>query len=56
MSGIGVVPPAKSKLPVEERQSPERDGGNRSPPRRPRKPRSDTELVPVEPHKLDLEA
>ncbi len=56
MSGIGAVPTAKSQLPVEEHQLPERDGGKRSPPRHPGKPQADSELVDVEPHQLDVEA
>ena len=56
MSGIGTVAPADKRKPVEERQSPERDGGKGSPPRRPREPRSDADLVEVEPHTLDVEA
>jgi hypothetical protein len=55
MSGIGAVTPAKSKLPVEGHQPPERDGGKR-PPRKPRKPKSDDDMVEVEPHTLDVEA
>jgi hypothetical protein len=55
MSGIGAVAPADKRKPIEERQPPERDGGRGSPPRRPRKPRSD-DLVEVEPRKLDIEA
>jgi hypothetical protein len=55
MSGIAAVTPAKPKLPVEAHQSTERDGGKR-PPRQPRKPKSDDQLVEVEPHKLDVEA
>jgi hypothetical protein len=54
MSGIGAVTPAKTKLPVEG-HPPERDGGKR-PPRRPRKPKSDEDLVEVPPHKLDVDA
>jgi hypothetical protein len=56
MSGIGAVAPADRHLPVEGREPPERDGGKGSLPRRPRKPRSDADLVEVEPHKLDVEA
>ncbi len=44
MSEIAPVTPAKTKLPVEAHQSTERDGGKR-PPRQPRKPKSDDELV-----------
>jgi hypothetical protein len=55
MSGIGAVSPAKTKLPVEAHQPPERDGRKR-PPGKPRKPKSDDDLVEVEPHKLDVEA
>jgi hypothetical protein len=55
MSGIGAVAPADKPLPVEAREPPQRDGGKGSP-RRPRKPRSDADLVEAEPHKLDLEA
>jgi hypothetical protein len=54
MSGIGAVTPA-NKQPSVEGQQPERDGRKR-PPRNPRKPRSDDDLVEVEPRKLDLEA
>lgn len=56
MSGIGSVVPAEKQGPVERRPPPERDGGKRPPPRRPGKPRSDADLVEVEPHKLDVEA
>jgi hypothetical protein len=55
MSGIGSVVPADKQDPVERRPPPERDGGKGSP-RRPRKPRSDADLVEVEPHELDVEA
>jgi hypothetical protein len=56
MSGIGAVAPADQRLPIEGQEAPQRDGGKGSPPRRPRKPRSDADLVEAEPHKLDLEA
>jgi hypothetical protein len=56
MSGIGAVAPADKRKPAEGRQPPERDGGKGSPPRRPREPPPDVDLVEVEPHKLDLEA
>jgi hypothetical protein len=55
MSGIGAVAPTKTKLPVEGHQPPEGDG-RRRPPRKPRKPLSDDDLVEVQPHKLDVEA
>ena len=54
MSGIGAIVPADKRKPVEERQ-PERDGKG-PPPRRPREPQSDADLVEVEQHKLNLEA
>jgi hypothetical protein len=53
MSGIGAVTPPKTQLPVEGHQPPERDGGRRAPPR---KPKPDDDLVEAEQHKLDLEA
>jgi hypothetical protein len=53
MSGIGAVTPPKTQLPVEGQQPPDRDGGKRSPPR---KPKSDDDLVAAEQHKLDVEA
>jgi hypothetical protein len=56
MSGIGAVAPTDKRKPAEGRQPPERDGGKGSPPRRPREPPPDVDLVEVEPHKLDLEA
>ena len=56
MSGIGSVVPADKQEPVERRPPPERDGGKRPPPRHPRKPRPDADLVEAEPHRLDLEA
>jgi hypothetical protein len=56
MSGIGAVTPAKTQLPVEGHQPPDRDGGKRAQPRHPRKPKSDADVVEVEPHKLDVEA
>ena len=56
MSGIGAIAPADRRKPAEGRQSPERDGGKGSPPRRPREPPRDADLVEVEPRELDLEA
>jgi len=56
MSGIGAVAPAYKRKPIEERQTTERDGGKGSPPRRPREPQSDADLVEVEPRTLDVEA
>ena len=56
MSGIGTVAPADRQGPVEGRPPPERDGGKRAPPRRPRQPPPDADLVEAEPHKLDVEA
>ena len=55
MSGIGAVTPAKTKLPAEGHRPPEGDGRKRLP-RKPRKPKSDDDLVEVQPHKLDVEA
>jgi hypothetical protein len=54
MSGIGPVVPADTRKPIEEHGPTDRDG--RRPPRRPPKPRTDDDLVEVDPHKLDLEA
>ena len=56
MSGIGAVAPTDKRKPAEGRQPPERDGGKGSPPRRPREPTADADLVEVQSHKLDLEA
>jgi len=55
MSGIGAVTPASTQSSVEGQQPPERDGRKR-PPRSPRRPQTDDEMVAVEPRKLDLEA
>ena len=55
MNGIGAVTPTNTEVPVEGHRLPEGDGKKR-PPRRPRKPKSDDDLVEVQPHKLDVEA
>ena len=56
MSEIGAVAPADQHAPATKRPPPERDSGKGSPPRRPREPQSDADLVEVESHQLDLEA
>ena len=54
MSGIGSIPFAERKLPVDEPLSLERDGVR--PRKRVRRTISQEDLVEIEPHQLDLEA
>lgn len=58
MSDIGAVAPAEKLMPVDphRQQQPERDRGKAARRSKPRKPRSDDEMIEAESHTLDLEA
>jgi len=53
MSGINSVAPAEARLPIEPHEPLDQD---KRPPRRPRKPHLDDDMVEMPAHQLDLEA